>query len=112
MFQLTGLWVILAHPLTVLVLGALVIIGLFFTRKNATEAAAARLKVGRIFSLSLTTYVFGICALGQIGFKGNPSIAEIIKDGFGEERTAYLLLAYVAIGIYDLLDGFFPRAPT
>jgi len=101
-------WNILAHPMLVVFVGLLLVVILFFTRESSTDRLSARGTVVKIFTLGMATYCFGVCFLSQVIFDGAPSITEIIKLGFGEERTAYMLMGYVLLGFFDLMYIFFP----
>lgn len=108
MSELSVPWSLLAHPLTILFVGLCLIFALFFSKKNPSDRLASRGAVVKIFTLGMTTYCFGLCFLTQVVFSNSPSLTELIKLGFGEVRTAYMLMGYVLLGFFDLMYIFFP----
>jgi len=55
----------------------------------------------------MATYIFSVLAVAQIGFSASPSISELISLGIGEARFANLLMAFIALGLFDLMQILF-----
>lgn len=106
--ELVGIWGLLATPGNAVFCAiAMVAILTFRGFHKAEDGSLARRRLASVVALSASAYTFGICILSQLCFDG-PSVGEVISNGFGDERVAWLLMVFVADSIFRIWDEFRP----
>jgi len=106
MEKLDGGWAFFAHPMTLLVIGVLFLIAFFYLKRKAPEILESNSIVLRVFSNSMAAYFFGICVLAHYGSSNPPSLSDIISLGFGNDRSAQVFGAYIAISLFEIVKIF------
>ena len=71
------------------------------------KGALARRRLGSVIVLSASTYSFGLMFLSQIVVHG-PGVAELVGDGFGDARIAWLMFGVMLDGVWRVWDEFSP----
>lgn len=103
--MLPTFWWWAAHPLAPAITGIVLLawlIRLGFHKDK--HGKITRPRCASVFGLAMSTHVFFVCALSEIG--GGPSLHEIIKEGFGSGRVAIIFLVLTVDQIFRIWEQF------
>ena len=106
--MLPGAWYYTASPaasVTAALVVLLLLVQLGYHRDE--KGALARRRLGSVIVLSASTYSFGLMFLSQIVVHG-PGVAELVGDGFGDARIAWLMFGVMLDGVWRVWDEFSP----
>ena len=99
-------WAAFANPTASLIaasLAVLVLIALGYHR-DATGALTRR-RLTSVIGLAASCYTFVVLVASQLLLDG-PSVATLIREGFGDERIAWLLLLVTVDQFFRLWDEY------
>jgi hypothetical protein len=110
--MLTGIWYWLASSATSMIFAVLalsILIRLGYHREP--NGRLGRRRMGSVLGLAASSYTFVVCVVSQLLVKG-PSISELIVNGFGNDRVAWLLLILTFDQCFRLWDEYRPHDPV
>ena len=101
-----GAWGYLASSGAALAVGIAVAGLLIILRKHRdANGRVHRVRIAAVFGLAASTYTFIVCVIAQLVFH-DPTIVQIIGEGFGGERIAWLLALVAADSSLRVWDEF------
>lgn len=104
--MLGGLWGWAATPATSLFVGIVVVAFLIVCGYHRhVDGRLLRRRVAAVFVFAAATYTFVVCASAELIWH-TPHLTEVIRDGFGEQRVALLLVGIAFDGVLRMWDEF------
>ncbi|GAB5448699.1 MAG: hypothetical protein Gyms2KO_35720 [Gymnodinialimonas sp.] len=73
-----------------------------------TKGAITRRRLASVLGLAASSYTFMVCVVAQLLFRGEPGVSDLIRNGFGDERIAWLLFLVTADQVFRLWDEYRP----
>lgn len=107
--MLTGAWYYLASSNTALAIAALMVGYLVLRRYHRLpDGSLSRARLATVLLLAASTYTFLVCFAAEVMFHG-PHLHEVIRDGFGDSRVAWLLFFVIVEAGIRLADEYRPH---